>query len=214
MSPTLSSNSETIDRTRINERIKIHFFEMEMENLPTSRRRAFIIMNPIDAEFEFQIWKSNVLGWSRIPFVYRQYVANVWQIQHIATGYRTWKMFPHIFLCHSREQFGQSVSHVIHCGSITQTCMNVIKNRRYMKKKKFFLRTFVQQRIDVRFNHELPFSSALTKIHYVFDKVFHILYFSRHTFGDSFEQFYSFPVFFANVSYTNYVGDSLKGGNE
>lgn len=138
MSPTLSSNSETIDRTRINERIKIHFFEMEMENLPTSRRRAFIIMNPIDAEFEFQIWKSNVLGWGWIPFVYRQYVANVWQIQHIATGYRTWKMFPHIFLRHSREQFGQSVSHVIHCGSITQTCMNVIKNRRYMKKKKNF----------------------------------------------------------------------------
>lgn len=51
-----------------------------MENLPTSRRRAFIIMNPIDAEFEFQIWKSNVLGWGWIPFVYRQYVANVWQI--------------------------------------------------------------------------------------------------------------------------------------
>lgn len=81
-------------------------------------------------------------------------------------------------------------------------------------RKKDFSRTFVQQRIDVRFNNELPFSSALTKIHYVFNKVFDILYLGRDTFGDSFEQFYSFPIFFANVSYTNYVGDSLKRGNE
>lgn len=86
------------------------------------------------------------------------------------------------------------------------------KKRR--KGKKDFSRTFVQQRIDVRFNHELPFSSALTKIHYILDKVFDILYLDRDTFGDSFEQLYSFSVFLANVSYTNYVGDSLKGGND
>lgn len=126
-------------------------------------------------------------------------------------------MFLHIFLRHSREQFGQSASHVIHWITIAQTCEYRIKNRQCIKKrrgKKDFSRTFVQQRIDVRFNHEPPFSPALTKIHYVFDKVFDILYLDRHTLGDPFEQFYSFLVFFANVCYTNYVGDSLKRGNE
>lgn len=43
-------------------------------------------------------------------------------------------MFLHIFFRHSREQFGQSASHVIHW--IDYTNVNVIRNRRCIKKKK------------------------------------------------------------------------------
>lgn len=77
--------------------------------------------------------------------------------------------------------------------------------------RKTLARTFVQQRVDVWFNHQLPFALALAKIHYVLDEILDVLSLGGDAFRDFSEQFYLFRVFSAYVSDANYVRSGLEG---